>query len=643
MQNYGFTRCAIAKFNSELGNPVSAVKKIKQLSSEAANKGVKILIFPELCLTGSTCQDLFFNPELLEATSGSLCEIVSSSLDKDILIVVGAPIKVLDNLYNCAVAIHKGEIKGIVPKQNISSTEKRWFTPYSTNDSIKSVYVKSIGKSVPFGNLIFSSSLGYNLGIEIGDNYDSILPPSSNLALAGANIIANISASSELVGKDEHRKEMIKAQSSKTISSYLYVSSGYTESTSDSVFGGSGYIFENGKELTSLNRFKKEDQIEIYDIDIDFISSERCFNSNFYDNKKNIDILNFETIYFYQDWNCFTSDKISSSNFYRKLDSNPFVPFDIAERNTVCSEVFSIQTTALAKRLDAINCKKVVLGVSGGLDSTLALLVCVEAFKKLNLDLSGIIGITMPGFGTTNYTYTNAINLCKQLGIGLTEIPIKDACLQHFKDIGHDPDVHDITYENVQARERTQILMDIANKEGALVVGTGDLSELMLGWCTYNGDHMSMYGVNANVPKTLIKAIIEWYGGMCDHDLSEILDFVVNGNISPELLPTDGKKVVQKTEDSVGPYEVIDFFIYNFLRKKYSAEKILFLAEVALSEKYSSEEITKYYNNFINRFFKNQFKRSCLPDGPRVGYVGVSSKTDLILPSDIKTPDWLKE
>ena len=637
MQNYGFTRCAIANFNSELGNPASAVEKIKQITSEAVEKKVEILIFPELCLTGSTCQDLFFNYSLLNATLASLVELRAFSRNKKVLIVVGAPINISDNLYNCAIVIRRGEFLGIVPKQNLSNNERRWFTPYSADEPIKTIGF--FGEDVPFGNLIFSSCAGYKLGIEIGDNYDSILPPSSNIALAGAHIIANISASSEFVGKDEHRKEMLKAQSSKTISSYLYVSSGFAESTSDSVFGGSGYIFENGKEVASLNRFRKENQMVLYDIDVDFISTERSFNTRFSDAKKNFDDSNFKTF-------CFDEgaiyDTINSSSFYRKIDSNPFVPFDPAERSEVCSEVFSIQTTALAKRLDAIKCKKVVLGVSGGLDSTLALLVCVEAFKKLNLDLSGIIGITMPGFGTTNYTYTNAVNLCKQLGIGLTEIPIKDACLQHFKDIGHDPDVHDITYENVQARERTQILMDIANKEGALVVGTGDLSELMLGWCTYNGDHMSMYCVNGNVPKTLIKAIIEWYGNMCDHDLSEILDFVVNGNISPELLPTDGKKVVQKTEDSVGPYEVIDFFIYNFLRKRYSKEKILFLAQVALSEKYSSEEIEKYYNNFMDRFFKNQFKRRCLPDGPRVGSVGVSSKVDLILPSDIKTPYWLK-
>ena len=506
MKNYGFTRCAIANFSCELGNPHTATDKIIKIATEAEDKGVKILIFPELCMTGYTCQDLFFNSSLLETTLYYLKELRDFSKRNSILMVVGAPIKISDNLYNCAVVIHEGNFLGIVPKQNISPKEKRWFTSYSINNPIKSIFF--IDEEVPFGNMIFSSTLGYNLGIEIGEDLNAIIPPSSYLALSGAHIIANLSASPELVGKNEYRKELIKSQSSKTISSYLYVSSGYTESTSELVYGGSGYIFENGKELASLNRFKKEDQMQICDIDIDFISSERCFNTNFSDNKTNINSSNIEIVNFIQSF-LYSYDYVDESNFYRSIDANPFVPFDLAEKSKVCSEVFSIQTTALAKRLDAINCKKVVLGVSGGLDSTLALLVCVEAFKKLKLDLSGIIGITMPGFGTTNYTYTNAVNLCKKLGIGLTEIPIKDACLQHFKDIGHDPDVHDITYENVQARERTQILMDIANKEGALVVGTGDLSELMLGWCTYNGDHMSMYGVNANVPKTLIRAIIE--------------------------------------------------------------------------------------------------------------------------------------
>lgn len=642
MTNYGFTRCAIANFNSELANPASAAKKVEQISSEAEGKGIKVLIFPELCLTGSTCQDLFFNPDLIEATSISICEIAAASINKDILIVVGAPVKVSGNLYNCAIVIHHGEIKGIVPKQNISNTEKRWFTPYSVNDSIKSTYVKWIDKNVPFGNLIFSSILGYKLGIEFGEDLNSVISPSSYLALSGAHIIANLAASNELVGKNEYRREMIKAQSSKTISSYLYVSSGYSESMSDLVYGGSGYIFENGKELASLKRFQKEFQMQICDIDIDFISTQRSCNTVFSDNKKNINVSNIEIIELYQNSNFYASDKIKTSNFYRKVNPNPFVPFDATERSKVCSEVFSIQTNALAKRLDAVNCQKVVLGVSGGVDSTLALLVCVEAFKKLKLDFSGIIGITMPGFGTTDYTYTNAVNLCKELGINLTEIPIKEACLQHFKNIGHNPDIHDITYENVQTRERTQILMDIANKSGAIVIGTEDLSELMLGWCTYNGNHMSMYGVNSTVPKTLIRPIITWYCDMCDHDLSEILNLVINGTISPEFLPADDKEVVQKTEDSVGPYEVIDFFIYNFLRKRYSTEKILFLAKVAFGNTYSQKQLTQYYDSFINRFFRNQFKRNCLPDGPKVGTVGVSSRGDLIIPSDMQSTYWLK-
>lgn len=638
MVNYGFVKCAIANFNSELSNPTEATRKIKDLVLAAEADCVDVLIFPELCMTGYTCQDLFGYSQLLESTMDSLKSLISFSEGLDILFVVGAPILVSDTLYNCAVVIQRGELRGIVPKQYLPNYnefyEKRWFTPY-TDSSITSINL--FGKNVPFGKLIFTSNLGYKLGIEICEDLWSVIPPSSYLALAGANIIANLSSSNELVGKDDYRKELIKTQSSRTISAYLYTSSGFSESTSDLVFGGSGYAFENGTKLAELKRYQLEDQMVVFDVDIDFLTNERISNKTFSDSKNNLNSH-------YQEVRILQIEP-QFRRLDRSVNSLPFVPTDNSSRSKVCKEILSIQSTGLARRLSAINNTKVTIGISGGLDSTLALLVCCDAFKKLHLDFSGIIGITMPGFGTTGRTYNNAVKLCKELGITLHEIPIVDACMQHFKDIGHDPTIHDITYENVQARERTQILMDMANKHHGLLVGTGDLSELVLGWCTYNGDHMSMYGVNASIPKTLVKYLIEWYAmeaGEENPELKDTLLDIINTPISPELLPTDGKKIVQKTENTVGPYEVIDFFIYNLLRKKFTRSKILYLAEIAFDGTYSSDELSKYYDGFIKRFFNNQFKRNCLPDGPKVGTVSISPRGDLRMPSDASSSIWQK-
>lgn len=637
--NYGFVKCGIATFNSEISNPESAVKKIKEIVLEAEARKVKVLVFPELCITGYTCQDLFGYPQLLKSTEEALENLLYDSFKSNILFVVGAPIRVSDALYNCAVVICKGEILGVVPKQYIPNYgefyEKRWFASYVDN-SITSINL--LGKKVPFGNLIFCSSLGYKLGIEICEDLWSVVPPSSYLSLAGANIIANLSSSNELVGKDEYRKGLIKYQSARTISAYLYTSTGFSESTSDLVFGGSGYAFENGAELAQFDRYQTNDQLKVFDVDIDALTTERMHNQTFIDSKRNLN-TSFQKIYFDQYTFAYSYDSLS-----RKVNPHPFIPtMDNNARNKVCKEIISIQSTALARRLSAIHNTKATIGISGGLDSTLALLVCYDAFKKLNLDVAGITGITMPGFGTTNRTYHNAVKLCKDLGVTLREIPIKDACLQHFKDIGHDPSVHDITYENVQARERTQILMDIANKNHGLLVGTGDLSELVLGWCTYNGDHMSMYGVNCSIPKTLVKYLIEWYAfAVGDENLglkSTLLD-IIDTPISPELLPTDGKKVVQKTETTVGPYEVIDFFIYYFFRKKFSREKILYLANNAFEGKYCEEELINYYDGFIKRLFRNQFKRNCVPDGPKVGTVSVSPRGDWRMPSEADPSIW---
>lgn len=639
MVNYGFVKCAIATCNSGLSNPVSATQKMKDLILQAENRKVKVLVFPELSMTGYTCQDLFGYSDLLESSMENLKELVSFSKSYDVLFIVGAPINVSDTLYNCAIVIQGGKIHGIVPKQYLPNYgefyEKRWFTAY-TDYSITSVNL--FGENIPFGNLIFSSSIGYRLGIEICEDLWSVIPPSSYLSLAGANIIANLSASNELVGKDEYRRELIKTQSSRTISAYLYTSTGFSESTSDLVFGGSGYAFENGTQLAAFERFQIKDQIKIFDVDIDALTSERIANKTFSDSKKNL-CQSYQEIFISQ-------DAIHEKNYSlnRTVKAYPFIPSRNEDaRSKVCKEIISIQSTGLARRLQQVHNTKVTIGISGGLDSTLALLVCNEAFKKLKLYPSGIMGITMPGFGTTDRTYNNAVKLCKVLGISLREISIKDACIQHFKDIGHDANIHDITYENTQARERTQILMDIANKEHGILVGTGDLSELELGWCTYNGDHMSMYGVNCSIPKTLVEDLIGWYAFEAKEDnpgLKEILLDIINTPISPELLPTDGKEIVQKTENTVGPYEVIDFFIYNFRRKRFSRDKILYLAAIAFKEFYSEEELLKYYNSFIKRDFQNQFKRNCIPDGPKVGTVSVSPRGDLRMPSDADANNW---
>ena len=641
MNNFGFVKVAIATINEgKLADPMINEKHMELIIYKAKIAGASIIVFPELSITGYTCQDLFGYPKLIRDSNNAIKRLVSYSNKSDILIVVGAPIVVNDAIYNCAIVIQNGNVLGIVPKQYLPNYgefyEQRWFKLY-TDFSIKSLTY--LGKKVPFGNIIFSSNLGYKLGIEICEDLWAVIPPSSYLSLAGANIIANLSSSNELVGKNDYRKELIKTQSSRTISGYLYTSTGFTESTSDLVFGGSGYIYENGKELNSLKRYSLKDEIAYADIDIEAISSERKWNQTFSTSQ---DKLNFEftEVKFKQ-----TPENLKVIGLSRKINPHPFVPtVENDKRSIVCKEILEIQSTGLCKRLSSTNIDNVVIGISGGLDSTLALIVTYEAFKKLNLNTAGILGITMPGFGTTNRTYENSVKLCQQMHISFKEIDIKKSCLQHFEDIGHDPTIHDITYENVQARERTQILMDIANKNGGLVIGTGDLSELEIGWCTYNGDHMSMYGVNCSIPKTLVKYIIEWYATDIrkeNIELSDILLDIIDTPISPELLPSDGTVVTQKTEETVGKYELIDFFIYNLERKRFDGNKIAFLAYIAFDGKYSKEEITNRWNDFIKRHSRNQFKRNCLPDGPKVGTVSVSPRGDKRMPADVDLSTWL--
>lgn len=636
MKNFGFVRVAIATVNEgKIADPIFNAKKMEKLIEQAIFSKAKILVFPELALTGYTCQDLFGYPRLIQDTNRAIEELLRYSKKCDILIAVGAPVSVNDVLYNCAIMIQKGKVLGIVPKQYLPNHgefyEKRWFNAY-TDFSLKSI--NFLGKEIPFGNILFISNLGYTFGAEICEDLWAVIPPSSYLSLAGANIIANLSSSNELVGKDDYRKELISNQSSRTISAYLYTSTGFSESTSDLVFGGAGYIYENGKELISNPRYSITDTITCTDVDVESLSNERKWNQTFSMAKDNFNIdfvkVNIEQVE-------------SNSELLRKINPYPFIPSNGRDKMKVCNEILDIQSTGLAKRLDSTGIKKAIIGISGGLDSTLALIATYEAFKKLNLDIKGIHGITMPGFGTTNRTHDNSIKLCEEMGISFKEIDIKSACMQHFSDIDHDPNVHDITYENVQARERTQILMDVANKNNGIVIGTGDLSELEIGWCTYNGDHMSMYGVNCSIPKTLVKYIIEWYANYIRKEntkLSDTLLDIIDTPISPELLPTDGTIVTQKTEDTVGKYELIDFFVYNMERRRFDGEKIIYLAQNAFGSKYSKEEITNRWNDFINRHGRNQFKRNCSPDGPKVGTVSVSPRGDKRMPSDVDLGIW---
>lgn len=652
MKNYGFVKCAIATFNGKIGDPTTNGEKIRALIADAEAKKVNILVLPELCLSGYTCQDLFEMTHIMEECLEQLNQIRRFTFTKSVLVLVGMPLNVNDTKYNCAVAVYNGNILGVVPKRYIPNYnefyEKRWFSPYVDFDCTE---VELLGRTIPFGNLIFSSeSLGYRLGVEICEDLWAVIPPSSELALAGANILANLSASNELVGKDEYRKELVRSQSARTISAYLYASAGFSESTADLVFGGSGYAYENGKELTHLERFEIFDQMEVFDVDVEYLTNERDKTKTFADNKSyskasKVRIIRVEEKESKSAYIAPKKDEVDQDFILsKKINPHPFIPNIMDESGgKVCKEIISIQSTGLARRLSSIGCKSVTIGVSGGLDSTLALLVCYEAFIKLNLSTEGIIEITMPGFGTTNRTYNNSLELCKELGTTLQVIPIKDVCIQHFKDLGHDPEIHDITYENVQARERTSILMNMANKKGAILVGTGDLSELMLGWCTYNGDHMSMYNVNCSIPKTLVKYLIEWYarfGGTSDK-LQKILLDIIDTPISPELLPSNGKEIVQKTESTVGPYELVDFFIYHFLRNRFDAKKIVFLAEHAFGKKYDKGQIISYYNDFIRRVFNNQFKRNCVPDGPKVGSISVSPRGDLRMPSDASYTSWM--
>lgn len=642
MQN-GFIKVAAAIPSVKVADCSYNVQQIESLIAMAEGKGVEVIVFPELCITGYTCQDLFKQTLLLEQAETSVLMLLDFTRKLDIISIVGVPVVVGDLLLNCAAVIQKGDLLGLVPKTYLPNYsefyEKRWF---ASSQDLQPSEIRFAGNKIVVTPqpTLFRTCDGAMFGVEICEDVWAPVPPSCNLALSGADIIFNLSASDELIGKHDYLKGLLAQQSARMISGYVYSGCGFGESTQDVVYGGNAIAYENGQLLAESERFALDSQLIITQIDVEKIRNERRTNSTYINAQRGHDsrIVNAHTV------------MPRDFELIRDVDPHPFIPkTDDMEKS--CDEIFSIQVAGLAKRLVHTGCKTVVVGISGGLDSTLALLVCVRTFDKLQLSRKGIVGVTMPGFGTTDRTYNNAVNLMKSLGITLREISIADAVKQHFNDIGHDINVHDVTYENSQARERTQILMDLSNQLGALVIGTGDLSELALGWATYNGDHMSMYGVNAGVPKTLIKYLVKFVAMSEDSDETRsILLDIIDTPISPELIPADeAGNITQKTEDLVGPYELHDFFLYHIIRFGYRPSKIFMLACKAFDGSnpeapfYDDETIKKWLTIFLRRFFNQQFKRSCLPDGPKVGSVSLSPRGDWRMPSDASSALWLKE
>ena len=637
--NYGFVKVAAAVPRVKIADCKYNAGQLESLIAIADGKGVQIITFPEMCITAYTCGDLFGQQLLLEEAEMGLMQILNNTRQLDIISILGMPIAVNSTVINAAVVIQKGKILGVVPKTYLPNYkefyEQRWFTSAL---QVAEDNVRLCGQIVPMGtNLLFETS-DTTFGIEICEDLWSTIPPSSTLALQGAEILFNLSADNEGIGKHSYLRSLISQQSARCIAGYVFSSCGFGESTTDVVFAGNGLIYENGSELAHNKRFSLEEQLVISEIDVERLRAERRINTTFAASKGTVPSGKKPLR--------ITTEFVNSKelNLTRTFDMHPFVPQG-ETLNERCEEVFSIQVAGLAQRLVHTGAKTAVIGISGGLDSTLALLVCVRTFDKLELPRKNIIGVTMPGFGTTDRTYHNALSLMKSLGITIREISIKEACIQHFKDINHNINIHDVTYENSQARERTQILMDIANQTWGMVIGTGDLSELALGWATYNGDHMSMYGVNGSVPKTLVKYLVKW---VAENDIDEesritLLD-IVETPISPELIPADENgEIQQKTEDLVGPYELHDFFLYYFMRFGFRPSKIYYLANIAFKDIYDEETIKKWLSTFFRRFFNQQFKRSCLPDGPKVGSISISPRGDWRMPRDASSATWLKE
>jgi len=638
--NYGFVKVAAAIPEVIVGDCAYNADKIITLLKKANEKHVQFVVFPELCLTAYTCGDLFHQELLISDAEKQLGRLLDESGTNQMVSIIGMPVRKDNRLFNCGVVMQQGNILGIIPKTFIPDckefNEYRWFTPGSVeSDGMHRI----CGQDVPFGiDIIFQDkgNSGVCFGVELCEDLWAPIPPSSRQALAGATLLFNLSANNDLVAEHEYRKSMVLQQSARCISAYMYSTCGLGESTTDLVFGGYAAIAENGVLLSESVRFSGEGQLICSDIDVERLINDRMRSVAF----KNIPADNhgFRKI-------LFTVAQSGQDALDRHIDPYPFVPDDKNEREKRCKEIFNIQTLGLASRLRHTGIQKAVIGVSGGLDSTLALLVTAAAFDRLGADRRNIIAVTMPGFGTTDRTFRNAEKLIDAVRATKLVIDIREACLKHFQDIGHDPEVHDKTYENVQARERYQILMDIANKVNGLVIGTGDLSEIALGWSTYNGDHMSMYSVNCGVPKTLVRHLISWGAdNISGREAKTVIKSILDTPISPELLPPDSKgNIIQHTENIIGPYELHDFFLYHCTRYGAPPGKILFLADRAFEGRYSHEEIKKWLMIFIKRFFSNQFKRSCMPDGPKVGSIGLSPRGGWVMASDASVQAWLDE
>ena len=629
----GFVRCGAATIDIRVADTDYNTENIIKTIENAADNGIKLIVLPELCITGYTCGDLFLQKTLLDGAKQSLIKIAGDTKNLDIISVVGLPYVVNQKLYNCAAVINGGHIKGLVPKMNIPNYSEFYEVRHFTAGKNEVQYVNINGEQIPFGaNILFKTDAceDFVLAVEICEDLWTAAPPSVNHAMAGATVIANLSASNEVIAKDEYREMLVKSQSARLYCGYVYSSAGYGESTTDLVFSGDNIVAENGTILARSKRFTNE--CVYSELDLERLVGERK-KSNTYKVTGGEDYVSV-----------YLDISAGKTELTRYVDKQPFVPSDNKKREKRSEEILSIQSLGLKKRLDHTHSKTAVIGVSGGLDSTLALLVTARAFDSLGLDRKNIIAVTMPCFGTTDRTYNNAVNFANSLGVTLKEVNIKDAVNQHFKDIDHNPNVYDVTYENSQARERTQILMDVANKNGGLVIGTGDMSELALGWATYNGDHMSMYGVNAGVPKTLIRYLVDYEARRTDNDvLKKTLQDILDTPVSPELLPPKDGKISQKTEHIVGPYELHDFFLYHLMRFGSSPKKILRLAEIAFKGEYDREVILEWMKVFYRRFFAQQFKRSCLPDGPKVGSVALSPRGDWRMPSDASAGIWAKE
>jgi NAD+ synthase (glutamine-hydrolysing) len=632
MKHFGFIKVAAAIPGLKVADCDYNAVQIKKLLQNAVAQHTQIVCFPELCITGYTCADLFFQRLLIDEAEKTVAALLQETAQFPITFILGAPVRSGDKLFNCALVCASGEIKGIVPKSFLPNYsefyEKRWFHP--AEREMQSV--NYAGQTAPFGTkLLFCNGL-VTFAVELCEDLWCPIPPSSNHALAGAQLLFNLSASNELAGKHAYLLSLINQQSARCIAGYVYASAGMGESTTDLVFGGNALIFENGTMLARSERFQLEPQLVATEIDVERLIADRIRTTSFRDSHRQSNYLTIAVPYYDQ----------YHPTLSRAVNPHPFVPSE-SDRNESCREIFAIQTGGLAKRLLHTHAKTSVVGVSGGLDSTLALLVCAKTYDKIGASRDQVVGVTMPGFGTTDRTYHNAMRLMQSLGITIREIDIKPACEQHFKDIGHPAELHDVTFENIQARERTQILMDIANQTNGLVIGTGDLSELALGWATYNGDHISMYAVNSGVPKTLVRHLIRWVADTGNNrTTSEILREILDTPVSPELLPSENNTVSQRTEEIIGPYELHDFFLYYTIRFGFAPNKILFLANLAFQEKYEDTTIRKWLEVFFRRFFSQQFKRSCIPDGPKVGSINLSPRGDWRMPSDASVAVWEK-